>query len=300
MRFEWHYEGPPLKLGAFFKHQGFSRAQLKKLHYRGGFIFVNKRQRNTAYGIRTGDRILVQTAPEQAADSVVPYPHDLTICYEDDDYLVVNKPAGVASIPAIGRKNDSMANMVKAYLIKTHAESQAVHVVTRLDRDTSGLMVFAKHSLAHSLLDRQLHSEGFLKQYVAIVTAKSPLPAHGWIVLPIGVSQGFYMRRIVSTTGKPSVTEYRTLAQNSQAAAVLVTLHTGRTHQIRVHFAAIGHVLFGDDLYSRQPVSFERQALHCAHLRFWQPLKKKWLDLQAPLPKDMAGLAERLQLPLRG
>ncbi len=153
--------GTAAQIGGFLKQQGFSRAQLKKLRYQGGFIFVNKRQRHTAYPLRNGDRILVQTAPEQAAASVVPYEHEFPICYEDDDYLVVNKPAGVASIPAVGRRNDSMANMVKAYLIKTHAESQAVHVVTRLDRDTSGLMVFAKHSLAHSLLDRQLHSENF-------------------------------------------------------------------------------------------------------------------------------------------
>ncbi|KMO54895.1 pseudouridine synthase, partial [Lacticaseibacillus rhamnosus] len=187
---------------------------------------------------------------------------------------------------------------VKAYLIKTHAESQAVHVVTRLDRDTSGLMVFAKHSLAHSLLDRQLHSENFLKQYLALVTSKSLLSAHGWIVLPIGVSTGFYMRRVVSETGKPSVTEYQTLAQNSHAAAVLVTLHTGRTHQIRVHFAAIGHPLFGDDLYNRQADDFKRQALHCAHLRFWQPLQKKWVDLHAPLPTDMAKLSDHLHLPV--
>ncbi|MEE1523392.1 MAG: RluA family pseudouridine synthase, partial [Lacticaseibacillus paracasei] len=110
MRFEWQYEGPPLKLAAFLKQQGFSRAQLKKLRYQGGFVFVNKRQRHTAYPVRSGDRILVQTAPEHAADSVVPYSHDLAISYEDDDYLIVNKPAGVASIPAVGRQNNSMAN----------------------------------------------------------------------------------------------------------------------------------------------------------------------------------------------
>lgn len=296
MRFEWQYEGPPLKLAVFLKQQGFSRAQLKKLRYQGGFVFVNKRQRHTAYPVRSGDRILVQTAPEHAADSVVPYSHDLAISYEDDDYLIVNKPAGVASIPAVGRQNNSMANMVKAYLIKTKAESQAVHVVTRLDRDTSGLMVFAKHGLAHSLLDQQLHSQDFVKQYVAIVTAQTPLATHGWIVLPIGVSDGFYMRRVVTDTGKASVTEYRTLDQNKAGAMMLVTLHTGRTHQIRVHFAAIGHALYGDGLYSPDTHGFNRQALHCAHLRFWQPLKHKLIDLHAPLPADMATLAAKLKL----
>ena len=131
--------------------------------------------------MRSGTEFWYRQHLEHAADSVVPYSHDLAISYEDDDYLIVNKPAGVASIPAVGRQNNSMANMVKAYLIKTKAESQAVHVVTRLDRDTSGLMVFAKHGLAHSLLDQQLHSQDFVKQYVAIVTDRTNTFSNSWL-----------------------------------------------------------------------------------------------------------------------
>ena len=101
---------------------------------------------------------------------------------------------------------------------------------------------------------------------------------------------------VVTDTGKASVTEYRTLDQNTAGAMMLVTLHTGRTHQIRVHFAAIGHALYGDGLYSPDTHGFNRQALHCAHLRFWQPLKHKLIDLHAPLPADMATLAAKLRL----
>lgn len=297
MEYVWHYEGQPEKLGHFLQQMGLSRMQLKRLKYQGGFVFVNKRRRNTAFLIRQGDTIFLKMAPEREADAVKPFDAPLAIAYEDQDYLVVNKPAGVASIPDVAKGPDTMANRVKAYLIKTHAESLAIHVVTRLDRDTSGLMLFAKHSFAHSLMDRQLHTSNMVKQYTAIVTNWRPLPPHGWIVLPIGRTREFYMRRGVNLlAGKHSVTEYWVQEANDQAAKVLVTLHTGRTHQIRVHFSALGHPLFGDELYGGPHRLIDRQALHCSHLRFWQPLAQKQIDLIAALPPDMVELARQLKL----
>lgn len=298
MRFKWTYEGPRNTLQHFLIQQGFSLAQLKKLKFHGGFVFVNRKQRNTAFRLRPGDQIFLQTAPEVAVDTVVPYEAPLAICYEDEYLLVVNKPAGVASIPDAAKGNDSMANRVKAYLIKTHAESAAIHVVTRLDRDTSGLMLFAKSGFVHSLLDRQLHTDDLSKTYLAVVQGGAGLAEHGWLVLKIGRSQDFYMKRQVTLTGKTSVTEYETLAANPDAALVQVQLHTGRTHQIRVHFAAIGHPLFGDDLYGGPP-GMARQALHCAALTFWHPIAKKRLELTAALPPDMLSLVAQEKLRLK-
>ncbi|WP_179394327.1 RluA family pseudouridine synthase [Lacticaseibacillus absianus] len=296
MRFEWTYEGPPLKLQNFLQRQGLSRAQLKKLKFHGGFVFVNRRQRNTAFRLQSGDQVLLQLAPEVPVDTVVPYRAPLAVVYEDDYLLVVNKPAGVASIPDAAKGNDSMANIVKAYLQDTHAESAAIHVVTRLDRDTSGLMLFAKHGFVHSLLDRQLHSDDLAKQYLAILTNSQPLPPHGWVVLRIGRTAEFYMKRGVTPTGKRSVTEYQLVAQSPQAALARVTLHTGRTHQIRVHLAALGHPLYGDDLYGGPMVGIARQALHCASLRFWHPLLHRDIHLRAPLPEDMVSLGRKVGL----
>lgn len=295
MRFKWTYQGPRLTLQTFLQHQGFSLAQLKQLKFHGGLVFVNKKQRHTAFTLRPGDVIFLQTAPEVPADSVVPFSAPLAIAYEDEYVLVVNKPAGVPSIPDVGKSPDTMANRVKAYLIATHAESTAVHVVTRLDRDTSGLMLFAKSGLIHSLLDTQLHTDALQKDYLAVVSGTGQLPKHGWLVLPIGRSQAFYMKRQVAATGKQSVTEFETLRQTERAAVVRVQLHTGRTHQIRVHFAAIGHPLFGDDLYGG-PSGMGRQALHCVSLRFWHPIFKKPVALTAPVPEDMLSLEDELGL----
>ncbi|MHA3065541.1 RluA family pseudouridine synthase [Lacticaseibacillus saniviri] len=290
MYFKWTYTGNPLKLQNFLRQQGFSQSQLIKLKFHGGAVYVNHRQRNTDYLLHAKDHILLQLAPEIPVDTVKPFAAPIDIIYEDAHYLVVNKPAGVASIPDAAKGDDSMANRVKAYLISSHAESTAIHVVTRLDRDTSGLMLFAKHGFAHSLVDRQLHSSRFIKNYQALIPLHQPLPSHGWLILRIGRSQEFYMKRAVVPTGKQSTTEYRLLQQNSAYALAEVTLHTGRTHQIRVHFSAIGHPLIGDDLYGGEML-MARQALHCAHLNFYHPYLNRTIDLTAPLPTDMqAGL----------
>nr|WP_241865036.1 RluA family pseudouridine synthase [Lacticaseibacillus kribbianus] len=276
------------------KAQGLSSIQLKRMKYRNGFVFVNHRQRTTDFRLRPGDVVRIQLAPEVPVDTVVPTPGPLDIVYEDPYLLVVNKPAGVASIPDAAKGNDSMANFVKAYLQASGAESATIHVVTRLDRDTSGLMLFAKHGFVHSLLDRQLHSKDLIKHYLAVVQGAAALPPHGWLVLPIGRTQEFYMKRGVVVGGKPSVTEYRVLDRTDRAATVLVALHTGRTHQIRVHFAAIGHPLCGDNLYGGDRTLIGRQALHCATLDFWHPLLHTKLHLTAALPSDMVSLGDKL------
>jgi 23S rRNA pseudouridine1911/1915/1917 synthase len=215
--------------------------------------------------------------------------------YEDRDLLVVNKPAGIASIPAANKADDSMANFVKYYLQRSGAESTAIHVVTRLDRDTSGIMLFAKHSFAHTLLDRQLHTRSMDKQYLALSAGPVALSQHGWLIMRLGLSSEFYMRRAVTLDGKKSVTEYSTLAQRGPYALTRVFLHTGRTHQIRVHFAAIGRPLVGDSLYGGED-RMPRQALHCSDLFLKHPFTGELLHLHAQLPTDMAAVCAQLGL----
>lgn len=287
MLLKWQYRGEPIVLQKFLLQQGLSLMQLKRMKYRGGSVYVNHRQRHTAYTIRPGDVIRVFMAPEKPADAVVSTPGPIDIVYEDRDLLVVNKPAGVASIPAANKADDSMANFVKAYLERTGAESTSIHVVTRLDRDTSGIMLFAKHSFAHTLLDRQLHTRSMDKQYLALSSGPVPLSPHGWLIMRLGLSSEFYMRRAVVPDGKKSVTEYRVLDQRGQYALTRVYLHTGRTHQIRVHFAAIGRPLVGDSLYNGE-MRLARQALHCSDLYLEHPFSGEKLHLHAPMPVDMA------------
>jgi 23S rRNA pseudouridine1911/1915/1917 synthase len=266
------------------------------MKFHGGRLRINRHEQHTNYVLHAGDHVVVDMAPDVASEQVVPFAGPLNIVYEDDWYLVVNKPAGIASIPDVAKSPDTMANRVKAYLIAQKAESTAIHVVTRLDRDTSGLILFAKHSVAHSLIDAQLHTDKLIKRYVALVSGRAALPQHGWLILRLGRTTEFYMHRGVTPNGKVSVTEYQVQAQTTGAYQVLVTLHTGRTHQIRAHFAALGHPLYGDDLYGGPLGDIQRQALHCAVLDFWHPVLKRTIHLQAPLPADMQVLAQTLGL----
>ncbi|WP_155286243.1 RluA family pseudouridine synthase [Lacticaseibacillus zhaodongensis] len=295
MILKWYYRGQPQRLQHFMLTQGFSSAQLTRLKFHGGSVYVNHKQRKTTFMLHDGDIVRVIMAPEVPADAVVATPGAIDIIYEDRDLLIVNKPAGTASIPAANKQPDSMANLVKAYLQRSGAESTAIHVVTRLDRDTSGLMIFAKHSFAHTLLDRQLHTADMDKQYLALSSGPVPMAAHGWIILRLGLSDGFYMRRAVVPQGKISVTEYATLAQRGRYALSRVYLHTGRTHQIRVHFAAIGRPLLGDTLYGGE-LPTGRQALHCSDLTVRQPFTGELLHLHAPLPADMQALMTKVGL----
>jgi 23S rRNA pseudouridine1911/1915/1917 synthase len=295
MWLKWRYQGQPLRLQKFLLQEGLSLGQLKRLKYHGGAVFVNHKQRNTTFLIKPGDIVRVLMAPEIPADAVVATPGELDIVYEDRDLLVVNKPAGIASIPAANKADDSMANFVKYYLQRSGAESTAIHVVTRLDRDTSGIMLFAKHSFAHTLLDRQLHTRSMDKQYLALSAGPVALSQHGWLIMRLGLSSEFYMRRAVTLDGKKSVTEYRTLAQRGPYALTRVFLHTGRTHQIRVHFAAIGRPLVGDSLYGGED-RMPRQALHCSDLFLKHPFTGELLHLHAQLPTDMAAVCAQLGL----
>ena len=217
-------------------------------------------------------------------------PGKVDVVFEDSYLLVVNKPPGIASLPAKAKDSKTMANVVKSYLIDKK-ENSSIHLVTRLDRNTSGLMVFAKTSYAHSLLDRILHTEDFQKFYLAMVYGQVS-PEKGLIDLPIGIDpKAFYMRNIDHNLGKPSKTLYETVEKFDNASLLKLKLLTGRTHQIRVHLTAIGHPIIGDDMYSKKiDPRMGRQALHCYRLNIVHPVTKKLLKLTAPLPKDMVML----------
>ncbi|KRK93525.1 RluA family pseudouridine synthase [Companilactobacillus futsaii] len=274
----------------FLVQHKFSSSQLHNLKNKGGQIFVNHKKRHFNYPLKKGDQILIVLNSEEPSDLIEPMSGKVDVVFEDNYLLVINKPPGIASLPAKAKDSKTMANVVKSYLIDKK-ENSSIHLVTRLDRNTSGLMVFAKTSYAHSLLDRILHTEDFQKFYLAMVYGQVS-PEKGLIDLPIGIDpKAFYMRNIDHNLGKPSKTLYETVEKFDDASLLKLKLLTGRTHQIRVHLTAIGHPIIGDDMYSKKDDSrMGRQALHCYRLNIVHPVTKKLLKLTAPLPKDMVML----------
>lgn len=274
----------------FLVQHKFSSSQLHNLKNKGGLIFVNHKQRHFNFKMKKGDQILIILSSEEPSDLIIPMPGKIDVVYEDSYLLVVNKPPGIASLPAKAKDSQTMANLVKDYLIKKK-ENSSIHLVTRLDRNTSGLMVFAKTSYSHSLLDQILHTEDFQKFYLAMVYGQVE-PESGLIDLPIGIDpKAFYMRNIDHVAGKKSKTLYKTVEKYPNASLLKLKLLTGRTHQIRVHLTAIDHPIIGDDMYSgKVDQRMSRQALHCYQLNIVHPVTKQLLKLKAPLPKDMVML----------
>ena len=197
---------------------------------------------NAIYLLDIGDKVAVDIPAEEGFGSLQAVEKDLEIVYEDEHFLILNKPAGVASIPSVNHSN-TMANFVKAYYIANHYENQQIHIVTRLDRDTSGLMLFAKHGYAHARLDKQLQKKVIEKHYYALVKGSAPLKPEGDIIAPIAREGSSIITRCVAKNGKYAHTSYKVLAQYDDIYLVDIHLHTGRTHQIRVHFSYIGFPL---------------------------------------------------------
>ncbi|UUX34184.1 RluA family pseudouridine synthase [Fundicoccus culcitae] len=252
-----------------------------------GSILLNGQPVTVRKVINYGDELVLLQAPERGHDTVIPSFIPLDIVYEDRDILVINKAAQTVSIPSIQNPNTSVANRVKGYYLKQSYDDQVIHIVTRLDRDTTGLMLIAKHRLAHALLDRQIRDKQIAKYYYAI-SSKANWDKHGVINAPIARDSQSLITRKVDESGKEALTEFHLVQSFSDSALLKLQLHTGRTHQIRVHLAYSGGPLIGDDLYGGPLTEvLSRQALHCGELIFEQPFTKQTIHLTSSLPLDM-------------
>ncbi|MFZ8765200.1 RluA family pseudouridine synthase [Enterococcus diestrammenae] len=299
MRFEYHYQKEvPQLLRSFLKEQGISKGLLAKVKFQGGHILVNGQEENVLYSLKWGDQVTFIIPDEGEHETMLPSEGPVDIVFEDEHVLVVNKPAGIASIPAQYHPTGTLANRVKAYYLRQGYADQVIHIVTRLDRDTSGLMVFAKHGFAHAKMDKQLRAHQFLKKYQALVGgAVSRLQDHEMIDRPISRQRTSLMQRMVDPAGQPAQTEYWLEQRDLQQAEALVDiqLHTGRTHQIRVHFADLGCPLLGDDMYGGSLTRISRQALHCYELQFAHPFTGELLHFIQEPPADMAELIAKMR-----
>ena len=288
VKFEWHYrEATPQTIKEFLKQQRIPRKFVSYIKFDGGSIRLNQVEVNVLAVMQAGDHLEVVAPAEVAHETVPPSYVPIEVVYEDRDLLVVNKPNDVVSIPSRRVPDSAMANRIKGYYITQGYADQVVHIVTRLDRQTTGLMMIAKHRLAHALMDQQIQSKQLKKYYQAIST-RSDWPAHGEIDGPIARCDQSIITRQVAAHGQAALTEYWVEERYKDSALLRLQLHTGRTHQIRVHLESEGGVLVGDDLYGGpHRESLTRQALHCAELTFYQPFTKEAIRLVQPLPEDM-------------
>ena len=257
-----------------------SYSALKSAKWSGG-ISLNGHPATVDIRVEKGDRIDVRLPDRVPQYTPRPYPLTLKVPYEDEFLLVVDKPAGLASQSSAGQPDNSLENAVYSHL--GCPDHFIYRPVNRLDRGTGGLMVIAKDGHTQDLLQRMLHSDAFVREYLAL-TEGIPEPPEGLIDLPIAKENAASVRREVRPDGKPARTRYRVLRSLPDHRALLrLRLETGRTHQIRVHLAAIGCPVCGDFLYGTElPEEFPRHfALHSAFLEFRHPCTGETVRLES-------------------
>lgn len=254
-------------------------------------ICVNGERKHVDYVLKDGDEIVL-TMRESSSISIEPVKIELEIVYEDEDILIVSKPPHMPTHPSQGHHCDTLANGL-AYYFKSKGEDRVFRAVNRLDKDTSGLMAIAKNGHAHARLCGEIKDGELRRRYTAIVCGD--ISADGKVDAPIGRADGSAIKREVRADGQRAVTNYRVLKRLGEYTLLDLELETGRTHQIRVHMAHIGHPLLGDWLYGKEDKNlFERQALHSCFISFLQPVTGKRLEFEIKTAPDMQKFVEKL------
>jgi len=279
------------------RHLRRSRAECLSL-IRAGRVQVNGAGVKPSYPLRAGERITA-TLPDDAGSHADPRPEKipLRIVYEDADLCVVDKPAGMATHPAPGAEHGTLVNALLAAVgtLAPSDDPSRPGIVHRLDRDTSGLLIVAKSDRALHALQQAIRQRRVERRYHAVVWGAMPAP-QGKIEAPLGRDPDVPTRFAVREEGRPAVTHYRVLEASKTLSLLELTLETGRTHQIRVHCAALGNPIVADRVYGgrRDKLGMNRQALHAVSLRFVHPVTNAALHFESPWPEDFAALASRL------
>ena len=271
------------------KHLGLSGTVVRRVKWLPDGILVDGVRVNTRFCPREGQVLSVRLSDPERRSGIVPAPGPLDIVWEDEDLLVLNKAPGVPVHPGPGHFSDTICNFLLDYYDSKGIEGDA-HPVHRLDRGTSGLLVVAKHPHAQEVLKEQLHTTRFRRTYLAVCEG-APQPPAGLMDAPLGPKPGSLVEQEVRPDGKPARTRSETLWTDGTRALLRLELDTGRTHQIRVHMAHLGHPLVGDFLYGTEaPELIPRPALHSWRVTLRHPISAQELTFIAPLPGDMAAL----------
>ncbi|CDC31994.1 pseudouridine synthase RluA family [Clostridium sp. CAG:508] len=260
--------------------------KLKKLDK----IYLNGNVTSVNHPVLENNLIECYLDYEEDNSNIVPTEMPLNIIYEDEAYIVVNKPAGIPVHPSMDHYTDSLSNGIAFYFNQIGLKKK-IRPVNRLDKDTSGIVIFAKNEYIQECLVRQMKSKEFIKKYIAVVNGNLD-NLEGTINAPIARKEGSIIERCVSETGDIAITHYKVLKRKTDFDIVECILETGRTHQIRVHFAYLGHSLLSDTLYGTSSSLINRQALHAYKVEFTHPLSKKKVKYIATVPEDLNKLME--------
>ena len=285
--YQAHQDGQSVE--SLLREHGYSKSLINRIKLTDDGLLLHGEKVYTTRKLKKGETLHVTFSEDTSSETIVPTPMPLSILYEDDDLMVINKAAGVPIHPSQGHFENSLANGL-AWYFQEKQEPFVFRAINRLDRDTTGLLIVAKHALSGCILsnmgkERQIH-----RTYLAAVRGDLSNQPEGTITVPIARVPGSTIERMADPVhGESAITHYRLLSRQEETDSSLLEIHleTGRTHQIRVHMKYIGHPLFGDFLYNPDYRFLSRQSLHSWKLSFLHPITGQVMDFTAPIPDDM-------------
>ena len=305
-KFEFVYEGDGARLDVYLASvlEDVSRSRAGELCVDGS-VLVNGNKKGKSFSLKSGDRVFVEL-PEPKACEAQPENIPLDIVFEDDFLLVVEKPKGMVVHPAPGSESGTLVNALLWHCGDRLSGINGVlrpGIVHRIDKLTSGLLIVAKSDAAHTGLAAQIEKHSFTRRYESVVFGRLT-PENGTVDRPIGRSHVDRKKMAIVPEGRRAVTHYETIAEYSVGNAVYshmrFQLETGRTHQIRVHMASLGHPIAGDDVYGSEKrdaaffPNLEGQCLHAAHIGFEHPVSGEWMEFNSPRPAYFEEVLSRL------
>lgn len=278
--------GDGLRIEQYLRRKGYSGQNLAEIKRMPQSVLVNGEHYYMKQELNTGDHLSIHICETKCSEKIPPVQIPLDIVYEDEDIIVINKPAGMPIHPSLNNYTNSMANAL-AWYYQEQGKPFIFRCCNRLDRDTSGLTVVAKHLVSGNILSDMVRHRDIHREYLAIVRGHVS-PEAGTINAPLARKPGTIIERTVDwEQGETAITHYRLVEEKNGHSLVSLRLETGRTHQIRIHMKYLGYPLIGDYLYNPDMEYIGRQALHSHRLSFTHPITGKPMEFTAPLPKDM-------------
>ncbi len=283
-KIETEYDG--FTIEKYLKAHGYSSANITAIKKMPNNVVVADEWVHMNRKLTTGEFLTVNIHEEESSEKIPPIDIPLNIVYEDQDIIVINKPAGLPIHPSLNHYEDSLANGL-AYYYQKQNKPFIFRCANRLDKNTSGLTVIAKHLVSANIISTMVKNRQFHREYYAIVRGHIE-PTSGTIDAPIGrVNESIILRQVDFEKGESAITHYQVIDEKNGHSLVSIHLETGRTHQIRVHFKYIGHPLIGDYMYNPDMEYMQRQALHSHKISFNHPITGQPMEFVADLPEDM-------------